>query len=349
MPLIVLGAGFHNSVQDCGRFGFRNYGVPAGGALDSASLRILNLVVGNEEDAAGIEATNGRLRLRFTDDRLFAWSGGDFDVTIAERAVPKRHCARATAGDLCEILPRRGRAWLAISGGIDVPKVLGSRSTDLRARYGGLKGRALRDRDEIPLAESSARARRIAEQIAGTVADWSGPQLIPLSPGVFWSAPATSIEPEKVISKIARPDSSSWVKLTLRIVPGKNWSDVVGEKFLATKFRVAMNSDRMGLRLEGTSTVSGDNFELVSEPIAPGTIQLPPGGDPIVLLADCQTVGGYPKLAHVITVDLALAAQLQPRDELRFELTSLEHARDLLRQREHEIAIFRAGLQARFG
>jgi len=118
---------------------------------------------------------------------------------------------------------------------------------------------------------------------------------------------------------------------------------------LAQKFRVAMNSDRMGLRLEGSEILAGNPRELVSEAVAPGTIQLPPSGAPVVLLGDCQTIGGYPKIAHVITVDLSYAAQLQPLDEVRFELIELEEARDLLRERERDVALFRAGLEARFG
>ncbi len=318
MPIAVLSAGFGTTVQDCGRFGSRKIGVATAGALHVAALRVLNLVVGNDERAAGIEINTGRLRLKFTDERLIAWSGGDFDVHIETDSIPALHCARTLAGAQCEILPKRGRAWLAISGGIDVPEVLGSRSTDLRARFGGWHGRALRDGDELPLRPMSAASLRIAQSTTGTVADWSAPQFVR----------GTNI---------------------LRIIRGKNWNDEAGSRLLATTFRVAMNSDRMGLRLEGARIEPADESELVSEAVAPGTIQLPRGGMPIVLLADCQTIGGYPKLAHVITVDLARAAQLQPMDEVRFEITTLEHAQDLLRTRERDIALFRAGLQARFG
>jgi antagonist of KipI len=135
----------------------------------------------------------------------------------------------------------------------------------------------------------------------------------------------------------------------LRIIRGKNWDDNIGAKLLAQKFRIAMDSDRMGLRLEGEEIASASRRELVSEAVTPGTVQLPPSGAPVVLLQGCQTIGGYPKIAHVITVDLGYAAQLQPLDEVRFELIELEEARQLLRKREREIALFRAGLEARFG
>jgi antagonist of KipI len=315
MPLVVLSSGFGTTVQDCGRFGFRKFGVTVTGALDSAALRIANLLVGNDECAAGLEIASGRLRLQFTDDRLIAWSGGNFAVNVGATSVPALHCARASAGASCEILANGGRAWLAISGGIDVPQVLGSRSTDLRAAFGGLKGRAVRDGDELPLRKVSARSNRIAAELRGNIADWSAPQLTTLGN-------------------------------TLRTTRGNHWEDEL--ELMNGTFRVSINSDRMGLRLEGAS-IRLNIEELVSEAVAPGTIQLPRDGAPILLLADCQTIGGYPKLAHVITVDLARAAQLQPMDEVSFELTTLDDARDLLCQREQDLAIFRAGLQARFG
>src|SRR4030095_9362486 len=207
------------------------------------------------------------------------------------------------------ISPKRGgRAWLAISGGIDVPEIVGSRATDLRARFGGWEGRALRDGDLLPLGAESELCPCIRAAIPNVVSNWSAPRLA--SRGGF-----------------------------LRVIRGKNWDEDIGTKLLAQKFRVAMNSDRMGLRLEGGEMVSTTPAELVSEAVAPGTIQLPPSGAPVVLLGDCQTIGGYPKIAHVITVDLADAAQLQPLDEVRFELFELEEARQLLRKRDGQMAL----------
>ena len=315
----VISAGFQTTVQDCGRAGLRKFGVTPGGALDPISLRLANLLVGNLECSAGLECTSGRLRLRLHDERLWACAGGEFELRVGEHLVPILHCARVSAGAIIEVSPKRGgRAWLAISGGINVPEILGSRATDLRAQFGGWEGRALRDGDELPLGTESELCPRMGDEIPDHVSDWSGPRLI--GRGKF-----------------------------LRVVRGKNWDDDVGTKLLAQKFRVAMNSDRMGLRLEGEEIVSASARELVSEAVAPGTVQLPPSGAPVVLLQGCQTIGGYPKIAHVITVDLGCAAQLQPLDEVRFELIELEEARELLRERERDIALFRAGLEARFG
>jgi antagonist of KipI len=340
--MLVLSAGFQTTVQDCGRFGFREYGVAISGALDSHALRILNLLVGNDQCAAGLEICSGRVRMKFNDDRLVAWGGGDIDALVGSQAVPPLHCARVSPGDLCEIFSRQGRSWLAISGGISVPEVLGSRSTDLRAAFGGWHGRSLRDGDELPLGPQCDLTARIAEQMNGAIADWSAPQ--------FSSSRAKSRDPAEVTLEKAPREPSTSLGMTLRIIPGKTWSDETGRKLRSENFSVAMNSDRMGLRLEGARIVDANkDAELVSEAVTPGTIQLPRDGTPILLLADCQTIGGYPKLAHVITVDLARAAQLQPLDEVRFELTTLESARELLRERERDTAIFRAGLQARFG
>jgi antagonist of KipI len=315
----VISAGFQTTVQDCGRIGLRKFGVTPGGALDSISLRLANLLVGNRECAAGLECGNGRIRLRFHDERILAWSGGEFEVRVGDNLVPILHCARVSSDADIEILPQRGgRAWLAISGGIAVPEILGSRATDLRAHFGGWKGRALRDGDELSLGVESELCAHVRDEISNVVSDWSAPRYVGRG------------------------------KL-LRIIRGKNWTDDIGAKLLAQKFRVAMNSDRMGLRLEGEEIVPTSRHELVSEAVTPGTIQLPPSGAPVVLLQGCQTIGGYPKIAHVITVDLACAAQLQSLDEVRFKLIELEEARQFLREREREIALFRVGLEARFG
>jgi antagonist of KipI len=268
---------------------------------------------------AGLEIASGRVRLKVYVDRLLAWNGGAFEVRIGDKLVPSLHCAHISGGATIEISSTRaGRAWVAVSGGIDVPEILGSRATDLRARFGGRQGRSLCDGDELPLGVESRLCQRMRQELFDGVSDWSAPR--PVAHGKF-----------------------------LRVIRGKNWSNAVGEQLLAQPFRVAMNSDRMGLRLEGAEIIADKAQELVSEAVVPGTIQLPRSGEPLLLLGDCQTIGGYPKIAHVITVDFGQAAQLQPLDEVRFRLIDLQAARDLLLQRERDIALFCTGLEARFG
>ena len=317
MNAVVTRAGFLTSVQDLGRTGFRQFGVSTSGALDPFALRVANLLVGNDEGAAGLEITLGGLQLRFEDGRIVAWCGGAFDVQIGSRALPAGHVAHLQAGD--ELKFGRAqigcRCWLAISGGIDVPVVLGSRSTDLRANFGGFEGRALRDGDVLPLLTRPGSAIPATD-----VSSWSAPH--------DWASPASR-----------HP--------SLRFIRGVDWNrfnDVTIQRFTRHEFTVSADSDRMGVRFDGSEMKREDETDLISEAVAPGTIQVPPSGKPILLLGDCQTIGGYPKIAHVITVDLGVAAQLRDGDGVRFFEVSLQDAHQLLMERERDLERFRIGL-----
>jgi antagonist of KipI len=214
-----------------------------------------------------------------------------------------------------------GRAWLAISGGIDVPLVLGSRSTDLRGNFGGYQGRALRDGDVLALFREGRFTNRPKN-------DGGSESVAP------WGAP------------------TAWARIghdhvVLRIVKGTDWGRFTGDAHRNLgndAFSVMSDSDRMGARLEGAPLKRVDTGDLVSEAVTPGTLQVPPSGQPILLLGDCQTIGGYPKIAHVTTVDLPIAAQLWPGDAVRFHQVSLAEAQELLREREEDYARFRVGL-----
>ena len=315
--MIVQRAGFLTSVQDLGRTGFRQFGVSTSGALDSFALRVANLLVGNDEGAAGLEITLGGLQLRFEDERVVAWCGGEFDVQIGSRALPAGHVAHLQRGS--ELKFGRAqigcRCWLAISGGIDVPAVLGSRSTELRANFGGLEGRVLRDGDVLPLARGPG-----SSPPATGISSWGGPH--------DWVSPAKRYP-------------------TLRFIRGVHWNRFNSSTlqcFTSEAFGVSSDSDRMGIRLDGPELKRKEETDLVSEGVAPGTIQVPPGGKPILLLGDCQTIGGYPKIAHVITVDLSIAAQLRTGDSVRFLEVSLQDAHRLLLERERDLERFRIGL-----
>jgi antagonist of KipI len=335
MKLQVIRAGFLTSVQDLGRTGFREVGVSLGGALDAHALRVANLLVGNDETEAGLEVTFGSLQLRFADERLVAWCGGDFDIRTGSTSLPAGHPVLLDADEELRISsPKIGcRAWLAISGGIDVPAPLGSRSTDLRANFGGINGRALRDGDIVPLGETSQITKILSDSLRDEqIAQWSASH--------DWASPA---EHEPI----------------LRVVRGANWdrfNDVTIQRFTSEAFIVSPDSDRMGARLDGPELkriedvavlAAASSSDLISEAVAPGTIQVPPSGKPIVLLGDCQTIGGYPKIAHVITVDLPVAAQLRAGDKVRFQEISLVDAHRLLFERERELERFRIGLSLR--
>ncbi len=304
----VLRAGPLLTVQDLGRPQQRRAGISPGGALDLLAARVANLVVGNVEGAAVFEITLGPSRFAFTDETVVALCGADLGVASGKpiRVLPNEPLALAA--------PERGcRAWLAISGGLDIPEVLGSRSTDLRGKFGGWEGRALRDGDEIPLNDNY------------------------LNPGSGWCAP----------NEWARPASPHPV---LRVVRGAEWEAFTADAraaFFEQSFTVSAQADRMGARLVGEKLARIREVELTSEAVAPGTIQVANDQQPILLLGDCQTLGGYPKIAHVITVDLPVAAQLRPTDTVRFQLVTLEKAQTLFVAREKDLARFRIGLQLR--
>lgn len=324
MKIFVISAGFLTSVQDLGRTGYRKSGISLGGALDSHALRVANALVGNEDSAAGLEATLGKVRLRFDDQRVVAWCGGAFAVRIGDENLPPGHAGLiAKDEELVMVAPNEGsRAWLAVSGGINVPPVLGSRSTDLRGNFGGHEGRTLRDGDALALGEASG----------SRVGEMSGERRI-----AEWTAP------------------SAWVTTAardrfLRVVRGPDWMRFTAEAqtaLVGAPFTVTLDSDRMGARLDGPSLPRHDSSDLLSEAVAPGTLQVPPNGKPILLLGDCQTMGGYPKIAHVITIDLPIAAQLWPGDLVRFHEVSVAEAQELLREREEDFARFRVGIELR--
>ena len=317
MEIIVTRAGFLTSVQDLGRTGFRQFGVTTSGALDSFALRVANLLVENDEGAAGLEITIGGLQLRFEDERIVAWCGGEFDVQIGSRALPAGHVAHLQSGDELKFgLAQIGcRCWLAISGGIDVPVVLGSRSTDLRATFGGLEGRRLRDGEVVLLGP-----RPGSSPPATGISSWTAPH--------DWASPAKR-------------------NPVLRFVRGADWDRFNAstlQRLTSEPFNISPDSDRMGVRFDGPELKREDETDLISEAVAPGTIQIPPSGKPILLLGDCQTIGGYPKIGHVITVDLGIAAQLRAGDGVRFFEVSLQDAHRLLMERERDLERFRIGL-----
>jgi antagonist of KipI len=317
MKVIVERAGFLSSVQDLGRTGFRQFGVSTSGALDPFALRVANLLASNDEAAARFEITLGGLRLHFEDERVVAWCGGEFDVRVGAKPLPAGRAAWVHAGE--EVKFGRSqigcRCWLAIAGGVDVGVVLGSCSTDLRAQFGGFEGRTLRDGDALPLG-----TRPGSSPPATGISTWTAQH--------DWASP-TKRDP------------------MLRFIPGVDWNRFNAptlRRLTSEAFAVLSDSDRMGVRLDGPKLERMDNVDLISEAVAPGTIQVPPSGKPILLLGDCQTIGGYPKIGHVITVDLGVAAQLRAGDHARFSEVSLADAHRLLLEREREFQRFRVGI-----
>ena len=307
MEISVIRGGMLTTVQDLGRPGHRAAGVPLGGPMDPFALRVANLLVGNPEDAATLECTLLGPELVFSADTVIAVGGADFEGLAAWQPKVVHAGERVKLGAV-----KQGcRGYLAVAGGIDVPVVLGSRSTYLRAGFGGFQGRALRDGDALTVKDV---ARRMMDH---------------------W----------RIDARILPGYSAS---PTVRVVRGAQLDEFGGALF-AAEFKILPQSDRMGIRLGGAKlTRIGGAVELVSSAVAPGTVQVPPDGQPIVLMADAQTIGGYPQAAQVISVDLPLVAQLRPGDRVKFAEVTLEEAHKLAFIREHVLAMLHEGLVQKF-
>jgi antagonist of KipI len=317
------------TVQDGGRRGHQREGIPVAGPMDELSLRVGNLLVGNDEDAAALELTLVGPTVRFDENALIALSGADLGISAHGTPLPlwRPVCVPAGTTVSATSAVRGCRGYLAVAGGFDVPPVLGSRSTYVRAALGGLEGRALRRGDELPVGKSSELSRRIAAAVqAGRMND-----RVPIAK---WGLSAALI-----------PFYSS--SAVIRVVEGEHARLLTSEsrdRFWSGEFRVGAQSDRMGYRLEGVAIELSEPTELLSEAVVFGTVQLPPGGNPIVLMADRQTTGGYPRIGEVASVDLPLLAQLKPGDRLRFRPVSLDEAQRLYLARESNIRQARAAI-----
>lgn len=307
MEMKVIRGGMLTTVQDLGRPGLRAAGVPCGGAMDGWALRLVNLLVGNAEHAAGLEMTLVGPEVEFSEDALIAVSEKMVGAPEPWRPHRIRAGERLTLGRLINGC----RAYLAVAGGLDVPEVLGGRGTDLRAGWGGWQGRALREGDVLPVGLAGA---------ASVVGNWR------LDPRIY---------PGRVTEQV------------LRVVRGAQ-ADEFDPAWLSGGYVVQLQSDRMGLRFKGPWLTRNSTKEWISTAVMPGTVQVPPDGQPIVLGVDAQTIGGYSQVAHVISVDLSVLAQLRPGDQVHFQEASLAEAHHLLRAREETMAILREGLAQKF-
>jgi len=292
----LLDAGFLTSVQDLGRSGYQQYGVPTGGPMDEFALRAANALVRNPPDAAVLEVGLAGIRLGAGTDLIVAVTGAGFEARIQGRRIPLWMSARLDAGHTLTLTPVPGGCWayIAFSGGVDVPPVMGSRATALNAGLGGLAGRALRSGDQVPCGPSTAGAQ------AGS---WLPPEYRP---------------PYRM-----RP--------TLEIISGPQYNDFTLEgqaALLFGEFAVRPDSDRMGYRLEGPAIIHRGKAELLSEGLVRGAIQVPASGQPLVMMSERPTTGGYPKIGVIASADLPLLAQSPPGiGVVRFRLTEVEAAR----------------------
>jgi antagonist of KipI len=301
----VQSPGLLTTVQDLGREGYGPLGVSPSGAADAISLRIGNLLLGNPEGAAALEMTLLGATLVFPEGAVATLTGSDFGATLDDVAMQPWRSFEAKPGQTLRLGPTRSgaRCYLCVRGGIAVKPFLGSASTHLLSGLGGYEGRALRKGDVLRIGASKGafRGRTVAA---------------------------------KALERLT-------ARRVLRVTPGPQsggFPQATQKAFYGSTYRVAEESNRMGLRLEGPSIPEGAHGEMISEGVSLGAVQIAAGGLPIILFVEQQTTGGYAKIANVISADLHSLGQLRPRDEIRFELVSFATARKLLVEQEKLLA-----------
>jgi len=321
MSLRIVRPGLQTTVQDRGRFGLQHLGVVPCGGMDPVALELANGLVGNGAAEAALEITVLGPEIVFETDALIALCGAQMDARLGASPMPENRPVFVEKGTVLNA--RRttlgARAYLAVAGGIALEPVLGSRSTYLPAKFGGLEGRALRAGDRLPLIEnvssiSSSRYENLngKKQLAGLRT-------------VGWSAPALTL-PERV-------------PVLIHAMEGRQHAlfDAAARRaFFEATWKVMADSNRMGFRLAGPGLALADAAEILSEPTCLGSVQVPASGMPIALMADHQTTGGYPKIAEIAAADVPRLAQLAPGGTVQFARCTLEQAGELrraLRQR----------------
>lgn len=302
----VQAPGLLTTVQDLGREGFGPMGVSASGAADAISLRIGNRLVGNAESAAGLEMTLLGGSFLFPEGAVVALTGSDFGAGLDGAPVEQWTTVNVRAGHTLSLGPTRSgaRCYLCVRGGISVKPFLGSASTHLLSALGGFDGRPLRKGDVLNI------------RVTNTESESASFRTVTLTPEAL-----ERLSPRKI----------------LRVTPGPqcDWFSESSQRvFYTSTYLVTEESNRMGLRLEGEPVPARSGGEMITEGVSLGAIQVPNGGKPIVLFVDQQTTGGYPKIANVISADLASVGQLRPRDEIRFEKVEWGVARSLLKEME---------------
>jgi biotin-dependent carboxylase-like uncharacterized protein len=308
--ILITDPGMKAFVEDLGRYGYQRYGVSVSGAVDEFAARVANFLVGNQPTDALVEITLKGISLEFKTNALFAITGSPCPYTLNGSPLPLWTSRYAKAGDILSggFMTDGLRNYLAIAGGIDVPLVMGSRSTNLRGKFGGCQGRELKKGDILKIADS-----------AGT----QPPPLQQPQPQQQQRALQTQYIPRYAAD------------IDLRVIPGPQDEAITeaGMKtFLGTPYKVSFDSDRMGIRLAGEKIEHVNAADIISDGIAFGSVQAPGDGQPIIMLAERQTTGGYCKIATVITADRSRLAQARPKCVIRFHKVNFEEALETLKE-----------------
>lgn len=305
--LKILRAGLLTTVQDLGRLGFRRLGISQGGALDVPSMKLANLLVDNPVDTACLEITLGQLSVEFSRDGWIALTGADCSAELDGQTVWSGWRIPVSAGQKLTLkYPQRGmRSYLAVDGGINLPEMLGSHSTDLKAGFGGLAGRALKDHDILPLGE-----------------------------------PNRSLTAKKGIRQLLFDNR-------IRVLTGPEYDEFTPQAqqtFWRSGWQLNPQSNRMGYRLNGVKLERTTSREMLSHGLIPGIIQVPHNGQPIILMADAQTTGGYPRIACVIEADMYHLAQIRLGEPIHFVCCTLPEAQQAKYEQERFLQQVERGL-----
>ena len=322
MSITVLNPGLLTTIQDLGRSRYQKYGVIVSGAMDTYAMRLSNIIIGNEENEGVLEITMMGPSLELKRGTLFSIIGADISPTINNKTVPmgrpvylKEDCTLKFGDCKAGI-----RSYLSVAGGFDVPIVMDSKSTYLRAEIGGFKGRALKKNDVLNVSIKSTISYKIIEKLKEIKNEGSF-----IAPS--WYAKDYNIKNSE--------------RDVIRVFEDRQFNNISAEsinKFFSSEFVIDIKSDRMGYRLNGPKIELKEKLEMISEEVSVGTIQIPPDGNPIILLADRQTAGGYPKIAHVALVDIPKIVQLKANNKLIFKKIALEEAEKLYFEKEKYIS-----------
>ena len=329
MEISISKPGILTTVQDTGRKHYQAQAVPLSGTLDGLSARIANITLGNDEGFATLEFTYAAAEFRAETDILIAYAGDGAFLVADDSRLPSERPVFIPAGTLIKLInnPEGATTYLAIAGGFDLPEVLESKSTYLLGNFGGLEGRNLKTGDRLFNSENiSVLSENIIKSLEGTQVSWPS-----------WYLPRAYFLPKnRKIIRIFPAEEFTWF----------NSDSIIS--FLSKDFSIGLNSNRMGIRISGNKISRRKQDELLSTAVCPGTIQVSGDGEMILLMADCQTTGGYPRIAQVAAVDLPLCAQLKPNDSIRFTEISRDDAEILYIEREKELAKFKLAIKSKF-
>ena len=304
--LTVISPGALSTIQDEGRYGYMSTGFSPGGAMDSYSMKIANILVGNAPGDGVIEMTMIGASVKFDCTTVIAVTGADMEPDINGKSIKMYSSVEVQSGDVLTFHAAVSgmRCYLAVAGGFDLPIVMGSMSTNLKCAIGGFEGRKLMRGDEIPLRCS------VSHELIGR-------RKIP--------------EPEK---------NGDSIVVKVMLGPQDDYFTDKGiETFLSSEYTVSDKSDRMGVRLEGEAVENKNGVDIISDAIATGAVQIPASGTPIIMMADRQTTGGYAKIATVISADLRKIAQARPGTKIRFEAVSEKEAVRLKKKDEKKLKL----------